>query len=152
MVCRCWLLLEVTFNFWLIGDVVIISYLYLFCSLVTYSVWHNISFILLKGAELAAQEGKSAAALAACKTLAEELSETRFPAPRILSFKVSLSLSVFLFTVYSLVKFCVIWGLIKSCNSSKRIKEKVIAILSKRPKNVILVTSKKSIWSKNFFW
>lgn len=45
-------------------------------------------FILLKGAELSGQEGKSAAVLAACRTLAEELSETRFPAPRILSFKV----------------------------------------------------------------
>ena len=43
-----------------------------------------------QGAELAAQEGQSAAALAACRTLAEELSEQRFPAPRILSFKVSL--------------------------------------------------------------
>lgn len=43
----------------------------------------------IQGAELAAQEGKSAAALAACRTLAEELSEHRFPAPRILAFKVS---------------------------------------------------------------
>ena len=43
----------------------------------------------LQGAELATQEGQSAAALAACRTLAEELSELRFPAPRILSFRVS---------------------------------------------------------------
>ncbi|GFP80605.1 protein transport protein sec23a [Phtheirospermum japonicum] len=42
---------------------------------------------IIQGAELAAQEGKSAAALAACRTLAEELSELRFPAPRILAFK-----------------------------------------------------------------
>ncbi|KAL9332380.1 hypothetical protein ACSQ67_001990 [Phaseolus vulgaris] len=39
------------------------------------------------GAELAADEGRSAAALAACRTLAEELTECRFPAPRILAFK-----------------------------------------------------------------
>lgn len=43
-----------------------------------------------QGADLAAQEAKSAAALAACKTLAEELTEQRFPAPRILAFKVCL--------------------------------------------------------------
>ena len=42
----------------------------------------------IQGAELAADEGKSAAALAACRTLAEELTESRFPAPRILAFKV----------------------------------------------------------------
>ncbi|MQL71848.1 hypothetical protein Taro_004159 [Colocasia esculenta] len=42
---------------------------------------------LALGAELAAQEGQSAAALAACRTLAEELTEQRFPAPRILAFK-----------------------------------------------------------------
>jgi len=41
-----------------------------------------------QGAELATQEGNCAAALAACRTLAEELSESRFPAPRILAFKV----------------------------------------------------------------
>lgn len=41
-----------------------------------------------QGAELAVQEGRSAAALAACRTLAEELTELRFPAPRILAFKV----------------------------------------------------------------
>lgn len=44
--------------------------------------------MFVQGAELGAQEGKSAAALAACRTLAEELTELRFPAPRILAFKV----------------------------------------------------------------
>lgn len=43
----------------------------------------------MQGGELAAQEGKNAAALAACRTLAEELTELRFPAPRILAFKVT---------------------------------------------------------------
>lgn len=43
----------------------------------------------MQGAEVAAQEGKNAAALAACRTLAEELTELRFPAPRILAFKVT---------------------------------------------------------------
>lgn len=42
----------------------------------------------IQGAELAADEGRSAAVLAACRTLAEELTESRFPAPRILAFKV----------------------------------------------------------------
>lgn len=46
------------------------------------------SFLIVQGAELAGQEGKSAAALAACRTLAEELTDLRFPAPRILAFKV----------------------------------------------------------------
>lgn len=46
---------------------------------------------VVQGAELAAQEGKSASALAACRTLAEELTEMRFPAPRILAFKVASS-------------------------------------------------------------
>jgi hypothetical protein len=50
--------------------------------------------VYFQGAELAAQEGQSAAALAACRTLAEELSELRFPAPRILSFKVSFLFSL----------------------------------------------------------
>jgi len=50
----------------------------------------NTIALSFQGAELAAQEGQSAAALAACRTLAEELSEQRFPAPKILSFKVSL--------------------------------------------------------------
>lgn len=45
----------------------------------------------LQGAELASQEGKAAAALAACRTLAEELTENRFPAPRILAFRVCVS-------------------------------------------------------------
>ncbi|OAY70337.1 protein transport protein SEC23 [Ananas comosus] len=48
---------------------------------------HGTDIFIWLGAELAAQEGKSAAALAACRTLAEELSEHRFPAPRILAFK-----------------------------------------------------------------
>ncbi|XP_057964177.1 protein transport protein SEC23 A [Malania oleifera] len=48
---------------------------------------HGTDVFIWLGAELAAQEGRSAAALAACRTLAEELTELRFPAPRILSFK-----------------------------------------------------------------
>ncbi|KAM7495754.1 hypothetical protein LguiA_020168 [Lonicera macranthoides] len=48
---------------------------------------HGTDVFIWLGAELAAQEGKSAAALAACRTLAEELTEMRFPAPRILAFK-----------------------------------------------------------------
>ncbi|XP_078446554.1 sec23/Sec24 protein transport family protein [Wolffia australiana] len=48
---------------------------------------HGTDVFIWLGIELAAQEGKSAAALAACKTLAEELTEQRVPAPRILSFK-----------------------------------------------------------------
>ncbi|XP_026435061.1 protein transport protein SEC23-1-like [Papaver somniferum] len=48
---------------------------------------HGTDVFIWLGAELSAQEGKSAAALAACRTLAEELSEFRFPAPRILAFK-----------------------------------------------------------------
>ncbi|ONI14696.1 hypothetical protein PRUPE_3G002800 [Prunus persica] len=48
---------------------------------------HGTDVFIWLGAELAADEGKSAAALAACRTLAEELTELRFPAPRILSFK-----------------------------------------------------------------
>lgn len=48
---------------------------------------HGTDVFIWLGAELAAQEGKSAAALAACRTLAEELTEQRFPAPRILAFK-----------------------------------------------------------------
>lgn len=47
----------------------------------------------IQGAELSSDEAKSAAALAACRTLAEEISELRFPAPRILSFKVFFSRS-----------------------------------------------------------
>ncbi|PIN15613.1 hypothetical protein CDL12_11757 [Handroanthus impetiginosus] len=48
---------------------------------------HGTDVFIWLGAELAAHEGKSAAALAACRTLAEELTELRFPAPRILAFK-----------------------------------------------------------------
>lgn len=48
---------------------------------------HGTDVFIWLGAELAIQEGPSAAALAACRTLAEELTEHRFPAPRILSFK-----------------------------------------------------------------
>ncbi|KAL2540379.1 Sec23/Sec24 protein transport family protein [Abeliophyllum distichum] len=48
---------------------------------------HGTDVFIWLGAELAAQEGNSAAALAACRTLAEELTEMRFPAPRILAFK-----------------------------------------------------------------
>ncbi|KAL3616177.1 Protein transport protein Sec23A [Castilleja foliolosa] len=48
---------------------------------------HGTDVFIWLGAELAANQGKSAAALAACRTLAEELSELRFPAPRILAFK-----------------------------------------------------------------
>ncbi|URE12655.1 Sec23/Sec24 beta-sandwich domain [Musa troglodytarum] len=48
---------------------------------------HGTEIFIWLGADLAAQEGKSAAALAACRTLAEELTEHRFPAPRILAFK-----------------------------------------------------------------
>lgn len=48
---------------------------------------HGTDIFIWLGAELAAQEGESAAALAACRTLAEELTEARFPAPRILAFK-----------------------------------------------------------------
>jgi hypothetical protein len=48
----------------------------------------------LQGAELAADEGRSAAALAACRTLAEEITELRFPAPRILAFKVFFPLTL----------------------------------------------------------
>lgn len=48
---------------------------------------HGTDVFIWLGAELAAQEGRSAAALAACRTLAEELTEMRFPAPRILAFK-----------------------------------------------------------------
>ncbi|KAF5462326.1 hypothetical protein F2P56_018345 [Juglans regia] len=48
---------------------------------------HGTDVFIWLGAELAADEGRSAAALAACRTLAEELTEVRFPAPRILAFK-----------------------------------------------------------------
>ncbi|CAJ2631836.1 unnamed protein product [Trifolium pratense] len=48
---------------------------------------HGTDVFIWLGAELVYDEGKSAAALAACRTLAEELTEFRFPAPRILAFK-----------------------------------------------------------------
>ncbi|KAL9239791.1 hypothetical protein vseg_014078 [Gypsophila vaccaria] len=48
---------------------------------------HGTDIFIWLGAELSTQEGNCAAALAACRTLAEELSESRFPAPRILAFK-----------------------------------------------------------------
>ncbi|KAL8170374.1 hypothetical protein V2J09_022178 [Rumex salicifolius] len=48
---------------------------------------HGTDIFIWLGAELANQDVKCAAALAACRTLAEELSESRFPAPRILAFK-----------------------------------------------------------------
>ncbi|GMH25725.1 hypothetical protein Nepgr_027568 [Nepenthes gracilis] len=48
---------------------------------------HGTDIFIWLGADLAAHEGKCAAALAACRTLAEELTESRFPAPRILAFK-----------------------------------------------------------------
>ncbi|XP_058725295.1 putative B3 domain-containing protein Os03g0619850 isoform X2 [Vicia villosa] len=51
----------------------------------------------LLGAELVADEGKSAAALAACRTLAEELTQFRFPAPRILAFKVQSHVDIYHF-------------------------------------------------------
>ncbi|CAN0885199.1 Protein transport protein SEC23 [Linum grandiflorum] len=48
---------------------------------------HGTDVFIWLGAELAMEEGRKAAALAACRTLAEELTELRFPAPRILAFK-----------------------------------------------------------------
>eukprot|EP00252_Welwitschia_mirabilis_P002895 TRINITY_DN12905_c0_g1_i1.p1 TRINITY_DN12905_c0_g1~~TRINITY_DN12905_c0_g1_i1.p1 ORF type:complete len:931 (+),score=186.08 TRINITY_DN12905_c0_g1_i1:551-3343(+) len=48
---------------------------------------HGTDVFIWMGGDLASQERKSASALAACRTLAEELTEHRFPAPRILSFK-----------------------------------------------------------------
>ncbi|KAK6941157.1 Sec23/Sec24, helical domain [Dillenia turbinata] len=48
---------------------------------------HGTDVFIWLGAELSAEEAKSAAALAACRTLVEELTELRFPAPRILAFK-----------------------------------------------------------------
>lgn len=67
-----------------------------------FSMTFLLFFPRIQGAELAADEGRSAAALAACRTLAEELTEVRFPAPRILSFKVlSLVVHNFLGALYS---------------------------------------------------
>ncbi|GAB4830645.1 Protein transport protein Sec23A [Ancistrocladus abbreviatus] len=48
---------------------------------------HGTDVFIWLGAELATHKGRCAAALAACRTLAEELTESRFPAPRILAFK-----------------------------------------------------------------
>lgn len=48
---------------------------------------HGTDVFIWLGNELVEQDGRSAAALAACRTLAEELTELRFPAPRILAFK-----------------------------------------------------------------
>lgn len=49
-----------------------------------------VSFFMFvkQGSDLAYDETLSAAALAACRTLVEELTEQRFPAPRVLTFKV----------------------------------------------------------------
>lgn len=44
-----------------------------------------------QGLDIAADEVQSASAQAACRTLAFELSEQRFPAPRILAFKVGIT-------------------------------------------------------------
>ncbi|EPS62978.1 hypothetical protein M569_11809, partial [Genlisea aurea] len=57
---------------------------------------HGTDVFVWLGGGLAADRGKSAAALAACRTLAEELTEVRFPAPRILAFKVG-EMPVFFF-------------------------------------------------------
>jgi hypothetical protein len=43
----------------------------------------------VQGLRVAADEAKNAEAQAACRTLAQELTEQRFPAPRMLSFKVT---------------------------------------------------------------
>lgn len=48
---------------------------------------HGTDIFIWMGSDLAANETLSAAALAACRTLVEELTEQRFPAPRVLSFK-----------------------------------------------------------------
>ncbi|KAL9263828.1 transport protein SEC23 A-like protein [Drosera capensis] len=48
---------------------------------------HGTDVFIWLGAVLAVQERKRAAALAACRTLAEEITESRFPAPLILAFK-----------------------------------------------------------------
>ncbi|KAH9310868.1 hypothetical protein KI387_025903 [Taxus chinensis] len=52
---------------------------------------HGTDVFIWLGADLAVQKGKNAAALSACRTLAKELTEQRFPAPCILSFKVNFS-------------------------------------------------------------
>ena len=45
----------------------------------------------MQGLRVAGDEAKSAEAQEACHTLAQELTEQRFPAPRMLSFKVTKS-------------------------------------------------------------
>ncbi|MCO5586110.1 hypothetical protein L7F22_040049 [Adiantum nelumboides] len=49
---------------------------------------HGTDIFIWMGSDLSADETHSAAALAACRTLVEELTEQRFPAPRVLTFKV----------------------------------------------------------------
>lgn len=48
---------------------------------------HGTDIFIWMGSDLAYDETLSAAALAACRTLVEELTEQRFPAPRVLTFK-----------------------------------------------------------------
>ncbi|KAH7365154.1 hypothetical protein KP509_18G011400 [Ceratopteris richardii] len=48
---------------------------------------HGTDIFIWMGSDLSADETQSAAALAACRTLVEELTEQRFPAPRVLVFK-----------------------------------------------------------------
>lgn len=69
---------------------------------------HGTDVFIWLGAELAAQEGKSAAALAACRTLSEELTEMRFLAPRILAFKEGSS-SIFSFSVDTSTQRSSLW-------------------------------------------
>lgn len=69
---------------------------------------HGTDVFIWLGAELAAQEGKSAAALAACRTLSEELTEMLFLAPRILAFKEGSS-SIFSFSVDTSTQRSSLW-------------------------------------------
>ncbi|KAI5061767.1 hypothetical protein GOP47_0024272 [Adiantum capillus-veneris] len=48
---------------------------------------HGTDIFIWMGSDLSADETHSAAALAACRTLVEELTDQRFPAPRVLTFK-----------------------------------------------------------------
>ncbi|CAM6095097.1 unnamed protein product [Calypogeia fissa] len=48
---------------------------------------HGTDLFIWMGMDVAADEARNAAALAACRTLAQELTEGRFPSPRILAFK-----------------------------------------------------------------
>lgn len=50
--------------------------------------FHQLGFCLVQGSMVVGDEAKSAESQAACHTLAHELTEQRFPAPRMLSFKV----------------------------------------------------------------